>query len=109
MSSRCLISTTEINSRSKEYNLQFKSQSVDNVVLLFIYSRGQEYYATYRDLVGFGTFIGAMSLLAIESMAEILSCTNKSNTSEAAYKRYAETIMYLNYFYTDSPEDPKSL
>lgn len=74
-----------------------------------LYRKGREYYRSYENTFDFATFMGILSVFAVETILETISCTNRSNTSATAYKRYAETIVYHKYFFTDSPDDPKSL
>lgn len=53
--------------------------------------------------------MGIFTTFSVETILDILTCTNKANTPATAYKRYTETIVYTSYFMTDSPEDPYSL
>lgn len=100
---------SESEKNSIHDNLMWRS--VDNVApnKYLLFCRGQLHYFNYRNSIDFGVFIGFLTVLSIESVLETMACTNRSNTPASAYKRYAETILYVDYFYRDSPEDENSL
>lgn len=107
----------QTRSQCRIITIESCSESEKVIVITFVYahfdknciSRGQLYYANYRSSIDFGTYVGFVTVLSIESILETMSCTNKSSTPATAYKRYAETILYIDYFYRDLPDDPNSL
>lgn len=77
--------------------------------LRMLLSRGQKYYFDYRNSIESGMFVGFLTVISIASILDVLICTNKSSTTVTAYKRYAESVLYHDYFYRDLPDDQNSL
>lgn len=49
-----------------------------------------------------------MILFGIETILDILACSRQSSTPGTAFKRYMETMLYINHMYESDPEDQKS-
>ena len=70
--------------------------------------RAQEYYKKYKVFISTTNVIGVMILFGVESILDILACTKQSSEPVTAFKRYTETMLYIENMYEDNIEDPKS-
>lgn len=73
-----------------------------------LFRRAQDYYQKYTVFISTTNVLGVMILFGVESILDILVCTQQSSTPVTAFKRYTETLLYIDNIFADSPEDPLS-